>query len=688
MALIVGWSAADICLAALSLQTAKDKKEKKETFTRPAPTKPLRPEIPGANRYQSGKVFLERADSLYTTPLEGRDLQILKGNVEFRQGGMFMYCDSAYYYPENNSMDAFGNVRMVQGDTLKGYADVVYYDGDTRRARMRTRGLQKVRLENRNVTLTTDSLDYDLVMEYGDYFNGGRIDDKVNDLTSINGRYSPRTKLAEFDNDVKLVNKKDGYTLLTDQLLYNTTTKIATIDRPAIIMGKTDTIRTNKGEYDTARDHAILQSRSLITHRDTANNVVTLEGDSIIYDKISRVSEAFTFSDPVKARPMVLTDTAHHAVLIGGYGYYNDSTRTALATKYPLLKEYSRPDTIFMRADTISTQVMTMMVPVITPIGQDTIFQNSIATDSIRIESISSSTLDSNGQASPLDAIKLNAQAPGITAPAADAIIPKSLPDSLPSSLPDSTGMRIIAVNDTAMTPKDYYLANAIRNARFFRTDLQGVADTMRYNQADSMLYMYRRPVVWNEDKQVAGNTINVHFNDSTVDWALLPEFGILSQQIEGEYYNQLAGKKMLANFKESQLTHLYVEGNVQAIFLPMENDSTYNKIVAAEGSYLTIDMKENSAQTDTINAKNSLEKLKMWPDVTGKVTPIFLIKKNQLYLPIFKEIKDITIAIRPRREWYDDGKLRWADDLGDVPDELEQYLSMPPMSGKQKAED
>jgi hypothetical protein len=654
VALIVGWSAADICLAALSLQTAKDKKEKKETFTRPAPTKPLRPEIPGANRYQSGKVFLERADSLYTTPLEGRDLQILKGNVEFRQGGMFMYCDSAYYYPENNSMDAFGNVRMVQGDTLKGYADVVYYDGDTRRARMRTRGLQKVRLENRNVTLTTDSLDYDLVMEYGDYFNGGRIDDKVNDLTSINGRYSPRTKLAEFDNDVKLVNKKDGYTLLTDQLLYNTTTKIATIDRPAIIMGKTDTIRTNKGEYDTARDHAILQSRSLITHRDTANNVVTLEGDSIIYDKISRVSEAFTFSDPVKARPMVLTDTAHHAVLIGGYGYYNDSTRTALATKYPLLKEYSRPDTIFMRADTISTQVMTMMVPVITPIRQDTIFQNSIALDSIGI----------------------------------DAIIPKSLPDSLTGSLPDSTGMRIIAVNDTAMTPKDYYLANAIRNARFFRTDLQGVADTMRYNQADSMLYMYRRPVVWNEDKQVAGNTINVHFNDSTVDWALLPEFGILSQQIEGEYYNQLAGKKMLANFKESQLTHLYVEGNVQAIFLPMENDSTYNKIVAAEGSYLTIDMKENSAQTDTINAKNSLEKLKMWPDVTGKVTPIFLIKKNQLYLPIFKEIKDITIAIRPKREWYDDGKLRWADDLGDVPDELEQYLSMPPMSGKQKAED
>jgi hypothetical protein len=56
--------------------------------------------------------------------------------------------------------------------------------------------------------------------------------------------------------------------------------------------------------------------------------------------------------------------------------------------------------------------------------------------------------------------------------------------------------------------------------------------------------------------------------------------------------------------------------------------------------------------------------------------------------LQIFKDIKDITTIIRPKREWYNDGKLRWADDLGDVPDELEQYLSLPPLSGKQKSED
>ena len=46
------------------------------------------------------------------------DYQILRGNVRFRKEGMYMFCDSAYFYETSNSLDAFGNVRMEQGDTL------------------------------------------------------------------------------------------------------------------------------------------------------------------------------------------------------------------------------------------------------------------------------------------------------------------------------------------------------------------------------------------------------------------------------------------------------------------------------------------------------------------------------------------------------------------------------------------
>lgn len=67
----------------------------------------------------------------------------------------------------------------------------------------------------------------------------------------------------------------------------------------------------------------------------------------------------------------------------------------------------------------------------------------------------------------------------------------------------------------------------------------------MVFVESDSMMYMYRKPIVWSGERQVTGNRIDVHFNDSTADWALLPESGLMSEHVGEDFYNQLAGKKM-----------------------------------------------------------------------------------------------------------------------------------------------
>ncbi|MDE5875633.1 MAG: hypothetical protein K2H15_08295, partial [Muribaculaceae bacterium] len=344
----------------------KENVKKEEVYTRPKPTRPIKPEIPSANRYRQDKVFLEYADSLFKVEnfRDTVERQIVKGNVKFRQAGMWMYCDSAYYYPTLNSLDAFGHVKMEQGDTLFVYADKLYYEGNERLAKLQNGpSREKVRLINRDVTLTTDSLDYSIAMELGWYSRWGTIDDKVNTLTSLYGEYSPGTKKADFYTDVVLVNNRDGYTMLTDTLHYNTDTHIARIESRTEIRSANDTIFTTRGLYDTELGNAELMSRSTIVHKDSSNNVTTLEGDSIIYDKATRISRAFMFRDPAKnGMPMVLTDTAHKITLIGGYGVYNDSTREALATVYPLLMEYSQTDTLFLRSDTIRTFIVTEMV--------------------------------------------------------------------------------------------------------------------------------------------------------------------------------------------------------------------------------------------------------------------------------------------------------------------------------------
>ena len=583
----------------------KTQAKKEEVYTRPEPTRPIRPEIPTANRNQQDKVFLEYADELYTDEFLNKGHQVVRGNVKFRKGGMYMYCDSAYFYPETNSIDAFGNVKMEQGDTLFVFSDLLYYNGERQMARLRTNSRRKVRLINRDVTLTTDSLNYDLMTELGYFLDGGEIDDKKNRLSSIHGQYSPRTKDAEFNDDVLLENNEDGYTLETNRLLYNTDTHIAKIVDNTLIKSENDTIYCKKGWYNTNTDEAQLHSRSTIIHADSLNNVTTLEGDSIIYDKATGISRAYMFRDRTKdAQPMVLTDTANKTILIGGFGLFNDKTKESFATDYPLLIEHSRPDTIFLRADTIRTFTYNY--------GKK------------RVEPV---LTDSMGQ--PLDSL--------------------------------SQAMAI-AEADSLNKETEYHIAKAYRRARFFRNDMQGVADSMTYISRDSMMYLSCRPIIWSGERQVNGNQINIHFNDTTVDWAELPDFGMMAEAVEEEFYNQMSGKKMKAYLENQTLRHLYVDGNVQTIFLPMENDSTYNKLVNAESSYMTIDM-----------ADGKMDKLKMWPEVTGTVTPLFMIKKNQYYLPDFNWYE----AIRPRREWYGD-QSRWADDLGDIPDELEQYFANP----------
>ncbi|MDE5653836.1 MAG: hypothetical protein K2I48_10325 [Muribaculaceae bacterium] len=625
--------------------------KQKDEYHRPEPTAPFTPQIPSSNRLRPDKVFLEQADSIIKPAVAGTDRQIVKGNVRFRQMGTWMYCDSAWYFPEQNSLDAFGNVRMEQGDTLFVYADKLFYDGTSRFARLHCGPSEReVRIINRNVSLTTDSLDYDLAAELAWYSRGGVLRDEVNTLTSVYGQYSPATKDAEFFHNVVLVGEQNDFRLTTDTLYYNTATHIARIETPTVITTTEDEILTSDGYYNTTSGVAELRSRSIVSHTDSLQRTTTLEGDSIVYDPETRISRAFQFRGPGKnGKPVVITDTARKAVLIGGYGYYNDMTREAMATVYPLMMEYSRGDTLFLRADTILTRLLPRPQPA--PQLPDSIAALAAMTQaaSTGIEAEGTEAIgEIAGIAEERHAEEQNSEeSPEESETPLTAV---AIPAEPVRIEPDSTA-------STQPTDSMWHYAKAWPRARFFRTDIQGVADTIVFTEIDSLLRLKRRPVAWNEERQVRGDTIIVHLNDSTADWAHIPGHAKMMEHVEEDFYNQLHADKMMMWFADGTLRRLEAEGSVETIMLPQESDSTFNRLVYAESSTLSIDM-----------ADGQLERLKMWPEVSGTVTPLFLVKReNQRMLPGAVWLD----AIRPRREWYG-GRLRWADDLGEVPEELE----------------
>ena len=133
-------------------------------------------------------MYLERADNLLFDQNILPDARIVIGNVVFRHDDALMYCDSANFYEASNSLDAFGNVKMVQGDTLTGYGDKLYYNGNTKLARLR----QNVRLIHHEAVLTTDSLNYDRLQDIAYYYSGGKIVDyDVNVALSMHKSLDP-----------------------------------------------------------------------------------------------------------------------------------------------------------------------------------------------------------------------------------------------------------------------------------------------------------------------------------------------------------------------------------------------------------------------------------------------------------------------------------------------------------------
>ena len=136
-----------------------------------------------AMKHESSKksmIYLEETDIMSFDQERLPDIQLLRGNVKMRHDSTYLYADSVYFNQKANDFIAFSNVRIEQGDTLFVYGDVLYYDGNSKMSRLR----DTVSMLNRDVILTTDSLNYDRILNVRYYFIGVQITADDNVLTS------------------------------------------------------------------------------------------------------------------------------------------------------------------------------------------------------------------------------------------------------------------------------------------------------------------------------------------------------------------------------------------------------------------------------------------------------------------------------------------------------------------------
>jgi lipopolysaccharide export system protein LptA len=491
------------------------------------------------------------------------DLMRLIGNVRLRHDGILMQCDSAHRYANANIVHAFGNVHINRGDTLHLYGERLVYNGNTRYAEVR----RNVRLTDRETTLTTNYLDFDLANDFGYYPNRGVVINGDNRLESVMGYYYTREKLFFFKDDVVVTNP--DYVIKSDTLRYNTVTEVAYFLGPTTIVGEEINIYCENGWYNTQTDIAQFNENAQVR-----NNNQVLAADSIYYDNNQGFGRAFLNVE--------VTDTVERIIIKGNYARFIREREQTMVTDSALLIQMSDNDTLYMHADTLRSWVQLSSRDSL-PILNDTVGENDLtvagAADSLTAEAEGPGAISANQAGIPVDDPASVEAAARQSAAGADTIT-SAVKDTITPVFngPDTDSVRIMVA---------YY------GARFFSNEMQGKCDSIYYNMRDSIIYMFGQPVIWSDESQLSAEYMEVHSLDGDIDRIIMKNTALIVSEEQEGFYNQIKGKDIVGIIRNGELYRVNVDGNAETLYYPLDNEEIIGINRAASAS-LVIYLREN----------------------------------------------------------------------------------------------
>jgi lipopolysaccharide export system protein LptA len=249
---------------------------------------------------KTSKIIIEHADFFNKDDEKIPDAVLLQGNVRVNHEGVVFTCNKAYVFEKENYLKAFGEVQMVQGDTLFLNSKYAEYSGDVKKAF----ATGNVIMRSPESTLVTDTINFDRNTQEAFYNSLGIITNKDNILRSKAGKYYANEKKFKFTTAVSLTNPK--YVIKSNHLDYYTNSGHSYLFGPSTITSKENFIYTEKGFYDTKKNFAYFKRKSYIKYEDRR-----IEGDSLYYDRNREFASA---TNNVK-----ITDTINKGLIKGHY---------------------------------------------------------------------------------------------------------------------------------------------------------------------------------------------------------------------------------------------------------------------------------------------------------------------------------------------------------------------------------
>ena len=487
--------------------------------------------------------------------------QRLIGDVELSQDSIFMYCDSAELVSEVQ-LYAYDNVVIQQGDSIAAFSNYLDYNAETLLAKLR----EKVVLKRGTTELFTERLDYDLATKLATYHTGGRVTNGGTELSSTHGYYYADTRNVYFRDSVVVVD--DRFEMRADTLRYDLANERVYFLGPTVIRSDTHNIYCEGGYYDVALDEAVFRTNAQYRSGDRlaaadsiryfgSQELYVLEGGAYVAegdfqrataDRINYYRARDRYQLAGNAR---VVDSLQ--VVTGDSIDYNAATANYTVTGGR--PQVSNPP-MLMVADRMYSDEAT---------GLGRASGNIIWRDTSADLTIEAEQADYSRTTGYLKAYG-GQRGRALLTTLLDQDTMYLAADTLLSYQTDE-------VNDRGDTIRQ--LA-AYTDVRIFKSDLQAVADSLGFNTVDSVLTLYKDPILWQDTSQLTADTIDLYLKNRAPDRVLLRRNALVVTSPDLLFFNQVKGKEIIAYFDSSQLQRTEVSGNAEAIYYAQDESGAY----------------------------------------------------------------------------------------------------------------
>ena len=551
----------------------------------------------GGQQDKDSLVVLLSSKSAQMVDVQGNSYRKVVGPARFLHNGTYLLCDTALWNVETKVIEAWGNVSILQEETVLT-SDRLTYFIDRDLAEFRGSVVQLTDKDHN--TLRTRHLDYNTADSVAVFQKGGSMRDKDGQIIeSRNGTYDSKVKRFTFENDVNMFT--DSIFVKTRILIYESDKDLATFDSPTDVWKDENMLSSDRGWYDRSQEVFFFSGKVHVMSEDQ-------EGwsDSLYFYRNTSNIEMLGNAQ--------VMDTTRNVFGLAGRIEYVDSISKVTMTRKPAViseteEEDGALDTLYLGADKLVYYTLKMcdidsLVVLdaktrlealdVDPVGE----YRKKAAEAAAKAAEEAAKNDPNYR--PKNASK---DAAAKTAPPAQlpekqtpkSMSPRMSPDSLSvsgDSLMVSTDSLMLAdslmLSDSTLVveePKDTTkvgFLEAIGKVKVYKKSMQVACDSLLYSDLDSLARLFKEPVIWQDiTRQYAADSITVIMKNGTLQKASLMANAFITIQEDTLHYDQIKGTEMLAFFDEKGgLKRFDVLGGASALFYIEENEvfATVNK--------------------------------------------------------------------------------------------------------------